>query len=119
MKVKDIVRAVEEFAPLGVQEPWDNSGLLVGSPEDEVRGVMVAFDCTPSLVDEAIREGCDMIVTHHPLIFDPLRRVNTLCPVGEAVVQAVRACELFLGTQIGNKRIGEVLEAMEEIVQGR
>lgn len=49
MKVADIVAAVEQFAPLGIQEPWDNSGLCIGSPDDTVHGVMVGFDCTPAL----------------------------------------------------------------------
>ena len=69
MKVKDITAVIEEFAPLSIQESWDNSGLLIGSPEDEVTGVLVVFDCTPELVDEAVSKGCNMVVTHHPLIY--------------------------------------------------
>ena len=51
MKVKDIAACIEEFAPLSLQEEWDNSGLSIGSPEDEVHGVLVGFDCTPELID--------------------------------------------------------------------
>ena len=69
MKVKDIIRVIEEFAPLSLQEGWDNSGLCIGSPEDVVSSVLLGLDCTPELVDEAIACGADMIVTHHPLIF--------------------------------------------------
>lgn len=90
MKVRDIVLAVEEFAPLGVQEGWDNSGLIVGSPEDDVKGVMLGFDCTPALVDEALKEGCDMIVTHHPLIFKGIRTISPEDPVGGAIYKAIR-----------------------------
>ena len=71
MKVKEIISAIEEFAPLSIQEGWDNSGLCVGSPEDEVTSVLLALDCTPELVNEAVSCGADMIVTHHPLIFRP------------------------------------------------
>ena len=69
MRVGDIAEVLEQFAPLRIQEDWDNSGLLIGSPEDPVHGVLVGFDCTPELIEEAVEKGCDMVVTHHPLIF--------------------------------------------------
>jgi dinuclear metal center YbgI/SA1388 family protein len=91
MKVKDIIKVIEDFAPLSVQEGWDNSGLCVGSPEDEVNGVLLALDCTPELVDEAVACGADMIVTHHPLIFSGLKKISPDTQVGRAVIKAVRA----------------------------
>ena len=91
MKVKDIISVIEGFAPLSVQEGWDNSGLCLGSPEDEVNGVLVALDCTPELVDEAIAAGADMIVTHHPLIFSGLKKISPQTQVGRAVIKAVKA----------------------------
>ena len=91
MKVKEIISAIEEFAPLSIQEGWDNSGLCVGSPEDEVTSVLIALDCTPELVDEAVSCGADMIVTHHPLIFKGLKKISVEDQVGEAVVKAIRA----------------------------
>jgi len=90
MKVKDITAVLEAFAPLEIQEDWDNSGLLIGSPEDPVHGVLVGFDCTPELIDEAIEKGCDMVVTHHPLIFGGLKRISGQDPVGAAVMKAIR-----------------------------
>ena len=69
MIVKDITDVLEEFAPLSIQEKWDNSGLMIGSPSQEVHGILIGFDCTPELVDEAIQVGADMIITHHPMIF--------------------------------------------------
>ncbi|MBR5256976.1 MAG: Nif3-like dinuclear metal center hexameric protein, partial [Bacteroidales bacterium] len=54
MRVGDITAAIEAFAPLGIQEGWDNSGLCIGSPEDEVHAVLVGFDCTAELIDEAV-----------------------------------------------------------------
>ena len=69
MKVKEVISVIEDFAPLSIQESWDNSGLVIGSPEQEVHGVLLGFDCTADLVDEAVERGADMIVTHHPLIF--------------------------------------------------
>ena len=91
MKVKDIIKVIEDFAPLSVQEGWDNSGLCVGSPEDEVTSVLLALDCTPALVDEAIGCGADMIVTHHPLIFSGLKKISPEDMVGEAVIKAIKA----------------------------
>ena len=91
MKAKDIIKVIEDFAPLSIQEGWDNSGLCVGSPEDEVTSVLLALDCTPALVDEAVASGADMIVTHHPLIFSGLKKISTDDMVGEAVVKAIKA----------------------------
>ena len=90
MKVGDITAALEAFAPLRIQESWDNSGLVIGSPDDPVHGVMVGFDCTPELVKEAVERGCDMVVTHHPLIFKGIRRIDSKDPVGAAIMQAIR-----------------------------
>jgi len=91
MKVKDIIKVIEDFAPLSIQEGWDNSGLCVGSPEDEVTSVLLALDCTPELVDEAVACGADMIVTHHPLIFSGLKKISPDDMVGKAVMKAIKA----------------------------
>lgn len=91
MKVKDITGAVEAFAPLSIQEDWDNSGLCIGSPEQEVHGVLVGFDCTPALVEEAAACGADLIITHHPLIFNGIKKISPEDPVGLALIKAVSA----------------------------
>ena len=91
MKVRDITKAIEEFAPLSLQEGWDNSGLCVGSPDAEASSVLLGLDCTEELVDEAIACGADMIVTHHPLIFSGLKKISPDDPVGAAVIKAVKA----------------------------
>ncbi|MBP3203414.1 MAG: Nif3-like dinuclear metal center hexameric protein [Bacteroidales bacterium] len=91
MKVGDITAALEAFAPLRIQESWDNSGLIIGSSEDPVHGVMVGFDCTTELIREAVEKGCDMVVTHHPLIFKGIRRIDSKDPVGAAIMLAVRS----------------------------
>ena len=90
MKVKDIIAVIEEFAPLSIQEGWDNSGLCVGSPEDEVTSALFALDCTEQLVDEAISCGADMIITHHPLIFSGLKKISPEDQVGAAVIKAIK-----------------------------
>ncbi|MBR5499036.1 MAG: Nif3-like dinuclear metal center hexameric protein [Bacteroidales bacterium] len=90
-KVKDVTKVIEEFAPLAIQEKWDNSGLCIGSPEAPVSSVLFGLDCTPELVDEAIECGADMIVTHHPLIFSGLKKISPEDMVGEAVFKAIKA----------------------------
>jgi len=90
MIVRDITDAIEAFAPLSLQESWDNSGLVIGSPEDTVEGVLVGFDCTQELIQEAIDKGCNMVVTHHPLIFRGLKSIDPRDPVGAAVIKAVK-----------------------------
>ena len=113
MKVRDIIRAVEEFAPAAVQEEWDNSGLIIGSPEDNIDGVLVAFDCTPETVDEAVGEGCGMIVTHHPLIFKGLKKIIPGDPVCDAVIKAVKAgIAVYAAHTSADKVLGGVSFAM-------
>lgn len=75
MKLKDIMAAVERVAPLALQDDYDNAGLQVGDREMEATGVLVCLDVTEAVLDEAIARQCNVIVSHHPLIFRPLRRI--------------------------------------------
>lgn len=90
MKVGDIVDAIETVAPPSLQEGWDNTGLLVGRREAECRGVMLCVDVTPDIIHEALEAGCDMIVSHHPLIFKGLKRLNGDGRVERSVELAVK-----------------------------
>ena len=90
MKIRDIVSVIEEFAPLALQESYDNSGLIVGRLDDEVKGVLLAVDVTEEVLDEAEREGCDLVITHHPIIFNPLKRFNSATNVERCVERAIR-----------------------------
>ncbi len=90
MKAAEIIRALEEFAPLPLQEKWDNSGLCIGSPETEVTGIMLGFDCSAELLREAKAAGANMVITHHPLIFHGIKQLHAGDPVSDAVMEAVR-----------------------------
>ena len=90
MKIRDVVAVIEEFAPLGLQASYDNSGLIVGRLDDEVHKALLAVDVTEEVMDEAEREGCDMIITHHPIIFNPLKRFNSSNYVERCVERAIR-----------------------------
>ena len=112
-KVKDVTKIIEEFAPLSVQESWDNSGLCIGSPDAAVTSVLLGLDCTPELVDEAIGCGADMIVTHHPLIFSGLKKISPEDQVGEAVIKAIKAgISIYAAHTSADKVIAGVSGAM-------
>lgn len=112
-KVKDVTKVIEEFAPLSIQEGWDNSGLCIGSPDASVTSVLLGLDCTPELVDEAIECGADMIVTHHPLIFSGLKKISPEDQVGEAVIKAIRAgISIYAAHTSADKVIAGVSGAM-------
>lgn len=76
MTVRDISDVLEKFAPLPLQESYDNAGLQVGNPESEVHAVLLCLDVTSDVLEEAIRRKCDMIVSHHPLIFHGLKSLT-------------------------------------------
>lgn len=90
MRIKDVAAAIEAFAPLGLQESYDNAGLVVGRPDDEVHCALLAVDVTEEVLSEAVREGCDLVITHHPIVFHPLKRLNSASAVERCVETAVR-----------------------------
>jgi len=88
--VGDIINRVEELAPRELAETWDNVGLQVGSREWPVKQVWVALDPLPQVVDAACRADVDMLITHHPLIFKPLKSIDCTTPAGEIIHSALR-----------------------------
>ncbi len=89
MKISEVVNALEKFAPLPLQEDYDNAGLQVGLTETEVSGALLCLDVTEEVVDEAQEKGCNLIVSHHPLIFRPLRCVSDRNMVQRCVMKAI------------------------------
>jgi len=88
--VADILTYIESIAPPYMAESWDNVGLLCGRREKEVKRILVALDPFASVIDEAIREKCDLIVSHHPLIFrDKLMAVNENSQTGENLLTLI------------------------------
>ena len=73
--VKDIYNFIDEIAPFSAQEEWDNSGILVGDENQVVNKVMYALDITVDVVNQAVENGAELIITHHPLIFKPVSKV--------------------------------------------
>lgn len=90
MKVKDIAAAIEQKAPLRYQEDYDNAGFQVGDPEAELTGVLLCTDVTPAVIDEAVAREYNMVVSHHPLIFRPLKKIVGRTAVERMVMNAIK-----------------------------
>ena len=91
VKIYQVVDALEHYAPLPLQEGYDNAGLQVGLTEEvEVSGALLCLDVTEDVVDEAIRKGCNLIVSHHPLIFRKLARISDENYVQRTVRKAIK-----------------------------
>ena len=90
MKVKEIVKIIEEKYPLYLKEKWDNIGLIVGDSEMEVSKIIVTLDVTSKTIDEAIEKGANMIVSHHPFIFDSIKNVTSKNSIGRKIMKAVK-----------------------------
>lgn len=90
MIAREISDIIEEFAPISLQESWDNSGFCIGDSAKEVNSVLIGLDCTPSLVEEAISVGADMIITHHPLIFNGVKRISSETLEGRIIIEAIK-----------------------------
>jgi len=90
MKASAIISFLEQIAPPSLQESYDNSGLIVGHSNTEVNSVLISLDCTEDVVEEAIQLGCNMIVSHHPIVFSGLKRFNGHSYVERTVMKAIR-----------------------------
>lgn len=100
--------ALEQFAPLPLQESWDNAGLQVGLTEAEVSGALLCLDVSEHIVDEAIAKGCNLIVSHHPLLFRGLKQISGANDVQRAVIKAIKhdIVVVSMHTNMDNARNG-------------
>lgn len=90
MKVSGLLRHIDTFAPFSLAEEWDNSGLLVGNYDDEIKRIGVCLDVVSETVIEAEELGCNVIVAHHPLIFRPVKNITDQTEQGRTILEAVR-----------------------------
>lgn len=90
MLISEITNHLESIAPLHLQESYDNSGLLIGDVTMEVNRVLISLDVTPDVIREAIDEGCNMVIAHHPLIFRGLKRLSGGTYVERAILLAIK-----------------------------
>ncbi len=89
--IQDLAHLLEAAAPLTYQESYDNAGLQCGLPGAEITGVLLALDCTPAVVAEAVRRGCNVVLCHHPVIFRPLKRLTGKGLVEQTIMAALKA----------------------------
>ena len=103
-----MLSALEQFAPLPLQESWDNAGLQIGLTEAEVSGALLCLDVTEKVIDEAIAKGCNLVVSHHPLLFRGLKQVSDANDVQRTVRRAIKAdiCVISMHTNLDNARGG-------------
>ena len=91
MKIQQIYNMIDGYAPFSLQESWDRSGLLVGSPQAEATSVMLTLDITVPVVYEAKKHGAQLIISHHPVIWEPLRTISHDHPVWHLVRHQIGA----------------------------
>ncbi len=116
-KIKDVIASLEEVAPRGLQESYDNSGLLTGDPSDEVTGALITLDTTEQVVQEAIDSGCNLIISHHPIIFKGLKSLTGKNYVERTVIMAIRhkIAIYAIHTNLDNVRQGVNMKIAEKI----
>lgn len=108
MTIHEITKIVEEMAPLTYAEDFDNVGLLVGNPDEKVSGVLVALDTLESVVDEAIANNCNLIISFHPIIFTGLKKLTGKNYVERAVIKAIQNKIAIYATHtaLDNSKVG-------------
>ena len=90
MKIKEIIRVLEQWAPPSYQESYDNSGLIVGDKNLNCSGCLITLDTIESIIDEAIETGCNLIISHHPIVFGGLKKITGRNYVERTVLKAIK-----------------------------
>ncbi len=112
MKLREITGELERIAPLSLQEDYDNAGLLIGNENDEISKALICLDVTDEVMEEALQQKCGLIISHHPLIFGALKRLNGNDPVERLVIKAIqnRIAIYAIHTNIDNMSGGVNME---------
>ena len=90
MKIRDVIKKIEEKYPIYIKEKWDNVGFLVGNKESEITKVIVTLDVTMDVIDEAIEKGANLIISHHPFIFDSIKNVTASTILGNKIIKLIK-----------------------------
>ncbi|MFT5570633.1 MAG: dinuclear metal center YbgI/SA1388 family protein [Cyclobacteriaceae bacterium] len=108
MKIKDILNTLEEWAPSAYQESYDNSGLLVGDADLELTSALISLDVTEAVLDEAITNGCNLIIAHHPLIYNGIKQITPQHWVNRCIIKAIKhdICLYAIHTNLDNISTG-------------
>ncbi|MBC8462110.1 MAG: Nif3-like dinuclear metal center hexameric protein, partial [Deltaproteobacteria bacterium] len=105
MKLKEIITVLESWAPTSFQEEWDNSGLILGNPAMDITGIMVSLDTTYDVLQEALLHQCNLIISHHPLLFKGITRITPTLPEYQIIQTAIQHNVAFLAlhTNLDNR----------------
>ncbi|MDP4281318.1 MAG: Nif3-like dinuclear metal center hexameric protein [Bacteroidota bacterium] len=108
MKLHILQQVLESFAPRAYQESYDNSGIQLGEPDTEIYGALVTLDVTEEIVEEAIQKKCNLIVSHHPVLFHSLNSITGKNPVERIILKAIRfnIAIYSIHTSLDNYRYG-------------
>ncbi|MCG3166670.1 MAG: GTP cyclohydrolase 1 type 2 [Bacteroidia bacterium] len=90
MQLSEIIKALEAFAPPVYQENYDNAGLITGNPAQDITGALICLDSIEEVIDEAIREKCNLVIAHHPIIFSGLKKINGKNYVERTIIKAIK-----------------------------
>lgn len=88
--INEVIQLLEFVAPLQLQENYDNSGLIVGAANQEVSGILITIDCTEEIITEAINKNCNLIIAHHPVIFNGLKKINGYTYTERIIIKAIK-----------------------------
>lgn len=126
MKCEAIIKKLEELAPTQYAEQWDNVGLLVGSKKKQVKKILIALDATDSVIEQAVHLGADMLITHHPMIFSGMKRINDEDFIGRRVISLIQNdisyyamhtnCDVCVMNDVAAEKIGLIPEDILEVV---
>jgi len=90
MKIAEVIKCLEDFAPVSLQEDYDNAGLIIGNADDDCKGIITTLDVTEEVITEAASKKCNLIVAHHPIIFKGLKKLNGKNYVERSVIDAIK-----------------------------
>jgi dinuclear metal center YbgI/SA1388 family protein len=115
--IQEITRYIESLSPLSTQESYDNCGLLVGEFNTQVERVLISLDCTEEIIEEAIEKKCNLVISHHPIIFSGLKKINGADYVQRVVLKAIRnnIAIYALHTNLDNYRFGVNYEISQRL----
>lgn len=115
MTVQNVYDAIDAVADFSTQMDFDNAGLLVGDPEASVTGALIALDVTDSVIDEAVDRGANLIVTHHPVIFHPMKRVTADTLVYRLVRENIAVISAHTNLDLAPGGVNDILAGMLEL----
>lgn len=115
MLLQDFITAIERVAPKELAEAWDNPGLLIGPESRQIHHVLVALDCTPEVAQEAKERGCELVLTHHPLFFQPVRHILQDDPQTAA---AYALCRRGIGLYAAHTNLDSAEGGVNDVLAG-